>query len=101
MNCGSQRQCPHCRVVLEIDSGFRFDEELNLICTNCDKIAGPVDFKSEPVFTTTYTGNPTGYKPGGVVSGTGSHKNTNTSGFGNGVGNTHQQRQHQAGNLNN
>lgn len=33
------RICPNCREKIPIDSGFCFDEEFNLICNICKKIA--------------------------------------------------------------
>lgn len=41
------RQCPHCKIVIPIDKDFSFDEKLNLICGNCNKIAFPATQDAE------------------------------------------------------
>jgi len=33
------RTCPHCRKYIPVEVGFHFDEDLNLIHTECEKIA--------------------------------------------------------------
>jgi hypothetical protein len=35
------RTCPHCKKTIPVNRGFYFDEKLNLICGNCQKIAFP------------------------------------------------------------
>jgi hypothetical protein len=40
------RTCQHCGNRIPIDSGFYFDEQLNLLCSKCKKVIIPVDEKS-------------------------------------------------------
>lgn len=47
------RQCPHCRYVLPVDSGFYFDKMLNMICGKCDKVIYPAAETSESQAHTT------------------------------------------------
>lgn len=43
LNCQKKtlhtRTCPNCLEKIPIDSGFFFDDNLNLICSKCGKIA--------------------------------------------------------------
>lgn len=32
------RTCPHCHEVLPICAGFRFDEQMNLLCAKCGEV---------------------------------------------------------------
>lgn len=40
------RKCPQCDITISDDANYSFDKELNLICTNCGKIAFPTSWKS-------------------------------------------------------
>lgn len=40
------RKCPQCGETIEDDANYSFDENLNLICGDCGKIAFPTDSKS-------------------------------------------------------
>ena len=48
------RTCPRCKRVIPLNSGFHFDEELNLICGFCGKVAFATrqDKEFERVYTT-------------------------------------------------
>lgn len=35
------RQCPHCGVCANPDSGYSFDDNLNMKCGNCNKVMYP------------------------------------------------------------
>lgn len=41
------RTCPNCKVQIPIDKGFTFDDDLNMICEKCSKIAYPVCNEAE------------------------------------------------------
>jgi len=45
------RICPHCHKDIPIDRDFTFDENLNLICGKCGKVAFPTSSESELVFS--------------------------------------------------
>ena len=36
---GKPRSCPNCKKEIGLDKGFRFDDNLNLVCVSCGKIA--------------------------------------------------------------
>ena len=42
------RRCPHCKV--SIGKNFSFDENLNLLCAKCGKIAFPVTEEANKTF---------------------------------------------------
>ena len=33
------RSCPHCHEVIPVNRGFTFDNDLNLVCSGCGKVA--------------------------------------------------------------
>lgn len=41
------RICPHCEEIIPVQFGFSFDNKLNLICGNCQKIAFPACCEAE------------------------------------------------------
>lgn len=41
------RICPHCKIAIPTNRDFSFDEKLNLICGNCDKIAFSTNKESQ------------------------------------------------------
>lgn len=45
------RMCPHCHRNIPADKDFSFDENLNLICGNCGKVAYPTSPESELFLT--------------------------------------------------
>lgn len=52
------RTCPHCRESIPVDEDFSFDENLNLICGRCGKIAfvaAPLDYSREQIISPTTT----------------------------------------------
>jgi len=53
------RRCPHCDHPIPIDTGYRFDENLNMVCNNCNKVVIPVAAEFEESKTEVWTG--TGY----------------------------------------
>jgi len=40
------RKCPNCGETIENDANYSFDDDLNLICSRCGKIAFPTSWKS-------------------------------------------------------
>lgn len=41
------RQCPHCGICANPDSGYYFDEDLNMRCVNCEKVMYPTRSSDE------------------------------------------------------
>jgi len=44
------RICPQCNIEIPVDTGFAFDEDLNMICKNCSGIIYPVSEEAEKMF---------------------------------------------------
>ena len=42
------RKCPHCQIF--IGKSYTFDEDLNLICDKCGKVAFPTTEEAEKIF---------------------------------------------------
>ena len=41
------RTCYYCKQQIPVDKNFRFDENLNLICGNCNRIVYPTTTESK------------------------------------------------------
>lgn len=42
------RTCPQCHTAIPFGQGYRFDDQFNMICLSCEKIAFPADPTAEP-----------------------------------------------------
>jgi hypothetical protein len=42
------RSCPYCQRTLPIGQGYRFDEQINMICEGCGKVIFPTTAAHEP-----------------------------------------------------
>jgi hypothetical protein len=42
--------CPHCKEKIPFDTGFSFDDHLNMICDQCKKIMFPTTKDAEQQF---------------------------------------------------
>ena len=41
------RTCPHCNTAISIRKGFKFDENLNMICSCCNNVVYPSTKEAE------------------------------------------------------
>ena len=57
------RSCPHCHVVIPVDRGFYFDDKLNLICGECNKIAFPTVEETDKLNQFPRQNNSPAYQP--------------------------------------
>ena len=58
------RTCPNCKKEIPLDYGFGFDAKLNLICSQCEKIALPSnDADDNRCYTNNYSGYGNSYNP--------------------------------------
>jgi hypothetical protein len=39
------RTCPNCQKEIPVDKGFYFDENMNILCCECDNVILDLEFK--------------------------------------------------------